>query len=285
MRRYPSKVILFGEYSVILGSQVLGVPLSDRYGYWSQEPGRNSRMTNGLIDYLIKECSSFLDVNKIKEIGSGQIFYRSTIKRGYGTGSSGAISAATYDFCSIQLEVHIPTLRKQLAKIESFFHGKSSGFDPLISIKNNPILRDEHGDYKLLNPSAIPQHSIAKIYLLDSGDRRRVKGLVPRFMEMNKEVPSIGKQLTELNNTIISKLLADQDINVDVANLSAFQLEHMQPMIIDRLMPFWQEGLTKGDYFIKLCGTGGGGYYLIYIVNEEALQSTLPFQLVPLEGL
>ena len=59
----------------------------------------------------------------------------------------------------------------------------------------------------------------------------------------------------------------------------------MQPMIIDRLMPFWQEGLTKGDYFIKLCGTGGGGYYLIYIVNEEALQSTLPFQLVPLEGL
>ena len=285
MRRYPSKVILFGEYSVILGSQVLGVPLSDRYGYWSQEPGRNSRMTNGLIDYLIKECSSFLDVNKIKEIGSGQIFYRSTIKRGYGTGSSGAISAAIYDFCSIQLEVHIPTLRKQLAKIESFFHGKSSGFDPLISIKNNPILRDEHGDYKLLNPSAIPQHSIAKIYLLDSGDRRRVKGLVPRFMEINKEEPSIGMQLTELNNTIITNLLADQDINVDVANLSAFQLEHMQPMIIDRLMPFWQEGLTSGDYFIKLCGTGGGGYYLIYIVNEEALQSTLPFQLVPLEGL
>ena len=285
MRRYPSKVILFGEYSVILGSQVLGVPLSDRYGYWSQEPGRNSRMTNGLIDYLIKECSSFLDVNKIKEIGSGQIFYRSTIKRGYGTGSSGAISAAIYDHCSDQVEENIPILREQLAKVESFFHGKSSGFDPLISIKKNPILRDEQGDYKLLNPSAIPQHSMAKIYLLDSGDRRRVKGLVPRFMEMNKEVPSIGKQLTELNNTIISKLLADQDINVDVANLSAFQLEHMQPMIIDRLMPFWQEGLTKGDYFIKLCGTGGGGYYLIYIVNEEALQSTMPFQLVPLEGL
>jgi len=285
MRRYPSKVILFGEYSVILGSQVLGVPLSDRFGYWSQEPGRNSRMTKGLIDYLLKECSSFLNENKIEEIGSGQIFYRSTIKRGYGTGSSGAISAAIYDYCSAQVEEHIPTLREQLAKIESFFHGKSSGFDPLISIKNTPILRDERGDYKLLNPRAILQHSITKIYLLDSGDRRRVKGLVPRFMEINKEKPSIGIQLTELNNTIITKLLADQNINADLAQLSAFQLEHMRPMVVDRLIPFWQEGLTTGDYFIKLCGTGGGGYYLIYMVNDEALQSAQPFQLVPLEGL
>ncbi len=285
MRRYPSKVILFGEYSVILGSQVIGVPISDRYGYWSQEPGRNSRMTKGLIDYLQAECSSFLDERKLKEIDAGQIFYRSTIRKGYGTGSSGAISAAIYDYCASHCAEDIPTLRKQLAKIESFFHVKSSGFDPLISIKHSPILRDSQGNYKLIESAAVPRHSISRLYLLDSGDRRRVKGLVPKFMEIDQKKPAIGRRLTELNNIIITKLLADQEISPHVSELSAFQLRYMRPMIVDRLMPFWQEGLASGDYFIKLCGTGGGGYYFIYIVRDNLVKSTLPYQLVPLAGL
>jgi mevalonate kinase len=287
MRHYPSKAILFGEYSVLLGSQVLGVPLVDRYGYWSTERGRNSKLTYGFIDYLLSDCSDFLDTHKVQQIADGHLFYRSTIKRGYGTGSSGAISAAIYDYCAISpADDHdISSLRQQLSAIESFFHGKSSGFDPLISIKASPILRDQQGNYSLIDADVLPRRSISKLSLLDSGGRRKVKGLVPRFIEMNREDPSIGQQLVELNNNIIRRLLIDEDISQDLANLSAFQLEHMRPMIIDQLASHWQRGLESGDYFIKLCGTGGGGYYLIYIINEDVLNDQLPYQLVPLAGL
>lgn len=287
MRHYPSKAILFGEYSVLLGSQVLGVPLSDRYGYWSTEAGRNSKLTYGFIDHLLSNCSDFLDPDKIQHITDRKLFYRSTIRRGYGTGSSGAISAAIYDYCAIRHadDNDISTLRQQLSTIESFFHGKSSGFDPLISIKGSPILKDQQGIYTLIESESLPRHSISRLYLLDSGDRRRVKGLVPRFINMDRDDSTIGQGLVELNDNIITKLVSDQDISQDIAELSAFQLSYMQPMIIDHLRSHWQKGLETGDYFIKLCGTGGGGYYLIYIVNEDLLNDQFPYQLVPLEGL
>ena len=286
MKKFPSKAILFGEYSVLLSSQVLGVPLMDRYGYWSSDPGSNSKLTYGFIDYLLSSCSDFLLTDKIQQIATGEMHYRSTIKRGYGTGSSGAITAAIYDHCATQpLVENIPELRQQLSTIESFFHGKSSGIDPLISIKNSPIHRDGQGRYHLLQAGALPQQSIGKLYLLDSGDRRRVKGLVPKFVDSNNEDPSIGTQLVALNDTIVAKLLANQNISHDVAELSAFQLEHMRPMIVDHLSSHWKRGLETGDYFIKLCGTGGGGYYLIYVVNEDVLNAPFPYQLVALTGL
>ena len=137
----------------------------------------------------------------------------------------------------------------------------------------------------MLQAGSLPQQSIGKLYLLDSGDRRRVNGFVPKFVDSNNENPSIGTQLVALNDTIITKLLSNGDISHAVAELSAFQLEHMQPMIVDHLSSHWKRGLDTGNYFIKLCGTGGGGYYLIYVVNEDVLNAQFPYQLVPLTGL
>jgi mevalonate kinase len=42
--------------------------------------------------------------------------------------------------------------------------------------------------------------------------------------------------------------------------LSAFQLEHLRAMIPSHLAPVWEQGLTSDSHYLKLCGSGGGGF-------------------------
>ena len=35
-------------------------------------------------------------------------------------------------------------------------------------------------------------------------------------------------------------------------------------MIPDTVLGIWQQGLDGGQYTMKLCGSGGGGYLLVY---------------------
>ena len=44
--------------------------------------------------------------------------------------------------------------------------------------------------------------------------------------------------------------------------LSEFQFEHFTPMIPKLYRKVWQEGIDGGDYSLKLCGAGGGGFLM-----------------------
>jgi len=44
--------------------------------------------------------------------------------------------------------------------------------------------------------------------------------------------------------------------------LSTLQLECFDGMISDKYREFWMEGLITGEYYLKLCGSGGGGFIL-----------------------
>ncbi len=273
---------MFGEYSVVMGSQILGIPVFDSYGYWSKESGPNSFLSDAFFKYLESSCSAFLDKDRITELADGKWCYSSNIRRGYGMGSSGALSAAIYDYCTIETEGDNTKLQHYLSVIESFFHGKSSGFDPLISIKSCPVIRRSDGSFELLEREALLSKSLGQIYLLDSGEERRIKGLVPKFVSMYEKSPAIYNELNVLNNNLIDRFLAGESITASMAGLSKFQLEYMSPMIMNHLVPFWKRGLDSGNYFVKICGSGGGGYYLIYMVNDLFQDQNKPYQLAPI---
>jgi len=60
--------------------------------------------------------------------------FESNIPIGFGLGSSGALSAGVYDsFCLAKANDNLELTKKHLAQIESYFHGSSSGTDPLVS--------------------------------------------------------------------------------------------------------------------------------------------------------
>ena len=76
------------------------------------------------------------------------MYFDSSIPQGYGVGSSGALVAAIYDeYASDKITVLENLTRDKLlqlktifSEMESFFHGKSSGLDPLNSYLSIPIL-------------------------------------------------------------------------------------------------------------------------------------------------
>ena len=74
--------------------------------------------------------------------------FDSSIPQGFGVGSSGAIVAAIYDNYSqdkIASDANMSNeefigLKKIFGTLESYYHGKSSGLDPLICYLNLPVL-------------------------------------------------------------------------------------------------------------------------------------------------
>lgn len=277
-RSYPAKLILFGEYSLLLGSRVLGLPLKQHFGSWGSEETFASILKEGYFDYLREHCAEFLEVDLISDIEDKKMFYNSTIKRGYGIGSSGALSAATYDYCKKTSLQDTQLLQQQLAIVESFFHGQSSGFDPLLSYLNEPILRTKSGTYEIpeVKASSIKDYHL---YLLDSGSKRKVKGLVPLFTQMSTADPDTFAELVKINDDLVKNFLSAQNIEQEFNALSQFQLLHMEPMIIDELKSIWQNGLDSQDYFLKICGAGGGGYYMVY--SKEPIDQLGAYQLEP----
>ena len=49
--------------------------------------------------------------------------------------------------------------------------------------------------------------------------------------------------------------------------LSRLVLSHFKPMIPKKLHELWALGIEPNDYYLKLCGSGGGGYFLGFTEN------------------
>jgi len=57
--------------------------------------------------------------------------------------------------------------------------------------------------------------------------------------------------------------------------LSKVVLDHFKPMIPTEFHELWREGLKTNDYYLKLCGSGGGGYILGFAPDLEKAQKAL----------
>ena len=64
---------------------------------------------------------------------------------------------------------------------------------------------------------------------------------------------------------LVSILFLNSDKKALVANfkkLSLFQYHHFTPMIPPLFRGVWSKGLVGEDYYLKICGSGGGGFFL-----------------------
>ena len=193
---YPSKLLLFGEYTILTGSMALAIPYYGHKLSFSMEPSSGpwskylplilnfSEYVDGLHDLEVKyKTEKFRDdINKGMNI-------KSDIPVGYGLGSSGALVAAFYENYSegSALASDWSLLAKELGKLESFFHQSSSGFDPLISLIQKPILiknkREFHEAHDMKS-----QLLQSEAFLLDSNQERRTAPLVQKFQDMFSDV-------------------------------------------------------------------------------------------------
>lgn len=293
IKNYYGKVILFGEYSMIFGSPALLMPLYTGSSHWDyiwRNPGKKNYSSNHSLhmfaNYLEKEerFADYIDIHKFKvELKKG-LFLDSCIPSGYGVGSSGALTAAVYDrFKSKDVDDMIE-LKTLLGDMESCFHGSSSGLDPLQCYIGKPFVITEDKKIQILEKDFIPDN--IHIFLIDSEIKSDTKTLVDYF-KTQLENPSYHKAFDELYYPFVGRCInslvsGDTDLFFDdLLHLSYYQKALMCPMITDNMLPLFSLKRDDVHFQVKICGSGGGGFFLgfsddIEKTNEFMKENGLP---------
>jgi mevalonate kinase len=269
---FHGKLMLFGEYGVMLGAPALTVPLKLFTAQWAPAAANNEKASQssqslfGFLTYLKKqeELTKKLDLHLFeKELGNG-LHFESTIPNAYGAGSSGALVAATYHRYCGQPTQNLLDLKAILGLMESHFHGQSSGIDPLSCYLGKPLLINDEAT-ETVNDPLTAKSPLA--FLIDTHGTGETSVLVQIFKEKLQHY-SFYKKLREVflpqtSQCINALVAAEQDVFFEsLAALSQFQLALMPEMIPEDYRPLWQKGLETGDFSLKLCGSGGGGFIL-----------------------
>jgi mevalonate kinase len=277
---YPSKVMLAGEYAVVIGGSALTVPfhrfsarvrsVKDIPPGKEREAGQSIEYLKNLFDYIRRLPAYGFHTPPDLDLFSGNLdsyWLDLDIPVGFGLGSSGAVSAAVYDqFFPGSQELTLPQQKEDLALIESYFHGKSSGVDALTCHAGSTLRFYPSGSVQKVrfDPAEIPGGY--RFFLLNSGERADTGPLVKHFLDRMKDkefrcameeeyLPLVEK----LIDTLTGEREADPSMLMNV--ISSFQLEYFQKMIPDKMIDLWLEGQVSNEYYLKLNGSGGG-YFL-----------------------
>ena len=296
---YYAKILLFGEYGIINNSQGLSIPYNYYNGAFKNAgklEGKAAASNKHLQEYLqhlrkleaANELPADLDLDAMeRDIESG-FYFDSSIPEGYGVGSSGALVAAIYDrYASNPIHPEndidkdsIFRLKEIFGKMESYFHGKSSGIDPLICYLGLPLLINSKND---LGTVAMPQETQdgkAAIFLLNSGQPGETQPMVNIFMEKMKNEgfrQVMKEQFTRYNDACIQAFLNgdSKPLFSNLKKLSKLVLDYFTPMIPQSLQDLWRQGIESNDYYLKLCGSGGGGFVLGFTRDYDKVRELL----------
>ena len=279
---FYAKILLFGEYGIIEDSQGLTLPYSFYKGTlkFSDNQSDFEKKSNESLqkysDYLanLELSKDFkIDVEAFKNDIEKGLFFDSNIPQGYGVGSSGALVAAIFEKYSFKKynpstisKTQLKDLKKVFGELESYFHGKSSGIDPLICYMNLPILIENR---ESVDKVSIPKEEAGKgaIFLIDSGSIGETGPMVQIFFEKLKNEgfrKTLKEEFIKYNNACIDTFLNKEmtPFFKNLKNLSKWAYVHFKPMIPNNLYNAWKKGLDTNAYYLKLCGSGGGGYIL-----------------------
>ncbi|EAQ40637.1 MULTISPECIES: mevalonate kinase family protein [unclassified Polaribacter] len=292
---FYAKILLFGEYGIIKDSKGLAIPFNAYRGALksskvlegaAKESNANLlRFYNHLSQLNSDKVTFNLEAFK-NDIENG-MYFDSSIPQGYGVGSSGALVASIYDkYATDKITVLENLTREKLLKLkeifslmESFFHGKSSGLDPLNSYLSLPILINSKEN---IEPAGIPSQKEGKgaVFLLDSEQIGETEPMVNIFMNKMKNEgfrKMISEEFAMHTDACIEDFLSGNVSSLfgNVKKLSKVVLKNFKPMIPVAFHKIWAQGINSNDYYLKLCGSGGGGYILGFTEDYKKAQESL----------
>lgn len=298
---FYSKILLFGEYGIIKDSKGLSIPYSFYNGALKKDenPSEEAIMSNKSLKRFADHIQNIDDTivrfdNKrlLEDIKAG-MYFDSSIPQGYGVGSSGALVAALYDkYAFDKITVLENLTREKLLKLktifsamESFFHGNSSGLDPLNSYLSIPILINSKDNIEATGIPAQQSEGKGGVFLLDSGIIGETAPMVSLFMEKMKQEgfrSMLKNQFIKHTDACVDDFLKGdiKSLFSNTKQLSKVVLNHFKPMIPQQFHELWKKGIETNEYYLKLCGSGGGGYILGFAEDiEKAKQSLSDYKL------
>jgi len=269
--RYYSKVILFGEYSMIFDSTALMVPLKQFSAQWRFAPSLSVQgvaASNASLQRFAEYLSSLdikdlFDLQRFNHDLQYNLFLDSNVPSGYGLGSSGTLVAAVYDAYAKQKTEDGLKLKEMFGKMESYFHGSSSGIDPLQCYLGKPFKITPMG------VELLPDDFLKKdihICLIDTKIKSNTKPLVDYFKQQREDTEFLRRFQSEYVPCVsacINTMINDHTelFFNSLKQLTIGQLEFLRPMITDNMMDLFTRDFDF-HFGVKISGSGGGGYVL-----------------------
>ena len=293
---FYSKILLFGEYGIIKDSKGLSIPYSFYNGalkkdeHSSESALKSNESLKLYVAYLknINPALVTFDINTLENDVNTGMYFDSSIPQGYGVGSSGALVAAIYHrYANDKITVLENLTREKLLKLkaifsamESFFHGKSSGLDPLNSYLSIPILINSKDNIEATGIPSQQTDGKGAVFLLDSGIIGETAPMVSIFMDNMKQEgfrKMLKDQFIKHTDACVEDFLNGdiKSLFKNTKQLSKVVLNHFKPMIPQQFHELWKKGIETNEYYLKLCGSGGGGYILGFTEDIEKAQKSL----------
>ena len=277
--RYYSKVILFGEYSMIFDATALMIPLKRFSAQW-QFPLSYNRAASQPSNQSLKRFCQYLSENEElsnlfylqtlrKDLEDG-LFLASNVPSGYGLGSSGTLVAAVYDRYALQKNDDCMQLKTLFGKMESHFHGSSSGIDPLQCYLGQSFKITPEG-VQLLSDDFLKKD--IHICLIDTKIKSNTRPLVNHF-KAQRDNPEFlnrfqSKYVPCVTSCIDSMIEGDKELFFNsLKQLTRGQLEFLRPMVTDNTLDLFTTDYDF-NFGIKISGSGGGGYVLGFTDNVD----------------
>ena len=296
---FYSKILLFGEYGIIQDSKGLSIPYNFYNGALKTDlnPSLEAKKSNDNLKRFVTYLETLqteqpelvtFDLLTLKNNVDSGMYFDSSIPQGYGVGSSGALVAAIYDrYAQNKITVLENLTREKLlnlklifSQMESFFFFFSSGLDPLNSYLSIPILINSKDN---IEATGIPTQSVngkGAVFLLDSGIIGETAPMVNIFMENLKDKgfrTMLKSQFIKHTDACVENFLGGdvKSLFQNTKKLSKVVLNNFKPMIPEQFHGIWQKGIDTNDYYLKLCGSGGGGYILGFTEDLEKAKASL----------
>ena len=275
---YYSKVILFGEYSMIFDATALMVPLQKFSARWKLGKLTVSRAKKSneniclFRDYLAerKEFKKFMDIEMLSHDLNFGLNLSSNVPSGYGLGSSGTLVAAVYDRYAKRHIDDLMQLKTIFGEMESYFHGSSSGIDPLQCYLGKPFCISPKG-VELVNEGFLKKD--IHVCLIDTKIKSNTRPLVEHFKEQRQDGAFLSAfrkdfvpHVTDCINSLVDG--ANEAFFASLAQLTKAQVQFLRPMITKNTLPLFER--NYGFHFgVKISGSGGGGYVLGFTDDTE----------------
>jgi len=293
---FYAKILLFGEYGIIKDSKGLAIPynfyqgalkVSEKLSDTAKESNQNLLNFHQYLVTIADKNNTHFRLDELRNDIDNGMYFDSSIPQGYGVGSSGALVAAIYDkYADDKITVlenltrdKLLQLKETFSLMESFFHGKSSGLDPLNSYLSIPILINSKDN---LEATGIPSQKEGKgaVFLLDSEQVGETEPMVNIFMNKMKNEGfrrMLNEDFANYTDACIDDFLHGNinSLFSNVKQLSKVVLANFKPMIPKAFHKLWQQGIDTNSYYLKLCGSGGGGYILGFTEDYKKTQEIL----------
>ncbi|RMG82249.1 MAG: hypothetical protein D6714_11650 [Bacteroidetes bacterium] len=292
-RPFYAKLLLFGEHTILKGSEALAIPFSKFGGQWALLPADTppeimaSRQQDlpRFLAYLESpafrtQCPFEVHLDAFRAALAQGLYFDSNIPTGYGLGSSGALVAAFADAFCEGLPSDFIALKEALSRLEHFFHGASSGIDPFICYLNRPVLTGPGNKIVVTQMPAENATGKHVFFLLDTKIKRKTGPFVQVFLKKcasntfwelcsNTLIPAVNASIHAFLHSDWSALWEN------FHKIGASQYRFWPEFIPESFRDIWQKSLDSASFRFKLCGAGGGGFILGLSTNWPETRKAL----------